>query len=101
RSCKSWMFYKNGIWNFDTTGRMKVIADRISEIIKREPVFFDEESDESESKAKAARTKHYKDSRAKSKKENMLVEAQHLLPSTQEDFDTDKYLLDRKSTRLN
>src|SRR5699024_9730758 len=88
-SRKSWMFYKNGIWNFDTTGRMKVIADRISEIIKREPVFFDEESDESESKAKAARTKHYKDSRAKSKKENMLVEAQHLLPSTQEDFDTD------------
>ena len=91
-SRKSWMFYKNGIWNFDTTGRMKVIADRISEIIKREPVFFDEESDESESKAKAARTKHYKDSRSKSKKENMLTEAQHLLPATQEDFDTDKYL---------
>ena len=91
-SRKSWMYYKNGVWNLDSAGRMKLIADRISDIIRKEPILADADDEKSYEEAQKAKKAHIKNSRGKSGKENMLSETQHLLPATAEDFDKDKYL---------
>src|SRR5699024_3566894 len=91
-SRKSWMYYKNGVWNLDSAGRMKLIADRISDIIRKEPILADADDEKSYEEAQKAKKAHIKNSRGKSGKENMLNETQHLLPATAEDFDKDKYL---------
>ena len=91
-SRKSWMYYKNGVWNLDSVGRMKLITDKISEIIKKEPLHAVEGDEKAIEEATKMKFRHIKNSRSKSGKENMLSEAQHLLPATAEDFDKDKYL---------
>lgn len=91
-SRSNWMYYKSGVWHFDEKGKTKLIADKISDIIKKEPVFYDAESEIAEEEAKKSKLRHLKNSRSKSGKENMLSEARHLLPAVSEDFDKDKFL---------
>lgn len=96
---KNWYFYDGKIWVVDQEGKIKTLADKVIEKMKREKVFVAEGVDEEE--AKKAFQKHIKATRNHKGKTNMIKESEHLTPARPQLFDADLYLLNVQNGYLN
>lgn len=86
---KAWLIWDGKTWTPDTTQKVKNLADRMIEKMKREAYGH---GDDDIAPAMWKNVKHLSSS---SGKEAMLKEAQHLkgIATSSADYDTDKYLL--------
>ena len=89
---KRWAYYddKANKWRLDD---MIVVKRMFDNVIKK---MADEKARDTDALAK-----HIKSSRASTKKKNALIEAQHLMPASAEDFDSDVNLFNIKNGYIN
>lgn len=99
-TAKNWMYYDGKRWKNDDAGKMKGLVDKVIAGLKSEKISDSYEGYDNE-EIKKFRTRHWKDSRNHSKKENMLKECQHLLPVHNHNFDSDFKLFNTQNGYLN
>lgn len=99
-TAKNWMYYDGKRWKNDDAGKMKGLVDKVIASLKSEKI-SDSYEGYDEKEIKKFRTRHWKDSRNHSKKENMLKECQHLLPVHNHNFDSDFKLFNTQNGYLN
>lgn len=92
-TAKSWMYYDGKRWKYDDDGKMKHLVDKVIMELKNEQISYENYDGYAEEEVKKFRTRHWKDSRNHNKKENMLKETMHLLPTHNHDFDVDFSLI--------
>ncbi|MCO4346569.1 phage/plasmid primase, P4 family [Staphylococcus agnetis] len=88
-TANSWYYYDGKRWKKDDSGKMKTLVDKVVASLKDEKISAEHYEGYKEEEIKKFRTRHWKDSRNHSKKENMMKECQHLLPIHHHNFDTD------------
>lgn len=100
-SIGKWMIYNGSIWTAKDSGAIKLLADHIVNNMKKEYAWIKEYNQELEEEKRKQLTKHINRTRSSKGKENMLKEAQHILHSSQEDYDNDIYLFNTQNGYLN
>ena len=100
---KQWYYYDGACWVEDTDGFAERCADEVVNRIGDEANHFkqlDEKGDADGQNFKAY-NQHRKKSRSYRGKQNMLAEAMHLLPVTNEQFDTNEMMLNTATCAVN
>lgn len=95
---KNWFYYDGKVWQIDQYGNVKTLADETIEKMKNERPYTS--GDVSEEDARELLQKHIKRTRNSAGKENMIKEAQHLLPIDLSTFDQDIHLFNLQNGYL-